>query len=93
MSLSARSVVPVWFAAALGAVVVGLTVPQAALSWLPVVMGASILLTFVIQLGVSRKEGLVERIAASVGGALAVLALATLLIWATTGFTAGNVSA
>ena len=76
----------------LGAVAVGLLVPQAALSWLPVVMGLSILLTFVIQLGVSRKEGLVERIAASVGGALAVLALATLIIWLTTGFAAGTVA-
>ena len=65
---------------------------QAALSWLPVVMGLSILLTFVIQLGVSRKEGLVERIAASVGGALAVLALPTLIIWLTTGFAAGTVA-
>ena len=32
-------------------------------------------------LGVSRKEGFVERIAASLGGALVILAIATLALW------------
>lgn len=80
---SARSVVPVWIAAAVAAVVVGVVAPTAALTWLPVAMAGAILLTFAIQLAVSRKEGLASRIVASLGGALVVLALATLVLWLT----------
>ncbi len=81
MTISLRSVFPVWIAAALGALAVLVAAPDAALEWLPVVMAGAILLTFVIQLAVSRKEGLVERIATSLGGALAILALATFIGW------------
>jgi len=49
-----------------------------------------VLLTFAIQLSLARKEGLVERIIASLGGAVAILALATLLIWLWTRFTSGG---
>lgn len=89
MSTSLRSVIPVWIVAALGALAVGILAPFSPLNWIPLVMAGAILLTFVIQLGVSRKEGLVERIAASLGGALVVLALATLLIWLWTSLTSG----
>lgn len=81
MPISLRSVIPVWVAAALGAIAVGLFASSAPLAWLPVVMAGAILLTFAIQLGVSRKEGFVERIAASLGGALVILAVATLVLW------------
>lgn len=80
---SAISVIPVWIVAALGALAVALAAPAAALSWLPVVLAGSILLTFAVQLAVSRKEGLVERIVASLGGAFTVLAFATLVLWFT----------
>lgn len=75
---SLRSVIPVWVAALLGAVVVGIVAPDATFFvWLPVVMAGSILLTFGIQLGLSRKEGLVSRIVASLAGALVILVVAT----------------
>lgn len=78
---SLLSVIPVWVAALVGAVVVGIAAPGSAFVWLPVVMAACILLTFVIQLGLSRKEGLVSRIVASLAGALLILVVATLLLW------------
>jgi len=79
------SVIPVWVAALAGAVVVGVVAPDSAFVWLPVVMAAAILLTFVIQLGVSRKEGLVSRIVASLAGALGILVVATVALWAIAG--------
>jgi len=82
---SLRSVIPVWVAALVGAVVVGFVAPDAAFVWLPVVMAGSILLTFVIQLGLSRKEGLVSRIVASLAGALVILVVATVVVWAIVG--------
>ena len=82
MALSLRSVIPVWAAAALGAVAVVVFAPSAPLTWIPVVMAAVVLLTFTIQLSLARKEGLVERIVASLSGALGILVLATALIWA-----------
>ena len=78
---SLLSVIPVWVAALVGAVVVAVAAPGSAFVWLPVVMAGAILLTFVIQLGLSRKEGLVSRIVASLAGALIILVLATLLLW------------
>jgi hypothetical protein len=87
--ISLRSVIPVWVAAALGAVAVGVFAPLAPLTWLPVVMAAAVLLTFTIQLSLARKEGLVERMMASFGGALAILVFATALIWVFGQLTAG----
>ncbi len=77
MTWQLGSIIPVWFAAALGALVIGLTDPSAAFRWLPIVMAGAILLTFVIQIALRRKEGLVSRVAASVGGAVVLLAIAT----------------
>ena len=85
MPSSLRSVIPVWVVALLGALVVGFVAPDAAFVWLPVVMAGSILLTFVIQLGLSRKEGLVSRIVASLAGALVILVVATVVVWAIVG--------
>ena len=77
MSVQLRSVVPVWVAAVLGAVAVGLFATRSSLTWLPVVMAGAVLLTFCLQLALRRKEGLVSRMVASIGGALIVLVLAT----------------
>ncbi len=85
MPTSLFSVIPVWVAALAGAVVVGIVAPGSAFVWLPVVMAVAILLTFVIQLGVSRKEGLVSRIVASLAGALGILVVATVGLWAIAG--------
>ncbi|MFT4285215.1 MAG: hypothetical protein QM598_10330 [Protaetiibacter sp.] len=90
MTLSLRSVVPVWVAAALGAVAVLVFAPAAPLTWIPVVMAAALLLTFTIQLSLARKEGLVERIVASLAGALGILVLATALSWVVAPLVAGG---
>ncbi|RQP13074.1 MAG: hypothetical protein EAS51_00830 [Microbacteriaceae bacterium] len=81
MATSLRSVIPVWAAAILGAVAVLVIAPAAALTWVPVVMAALVLLTFTIQLSLARKEGLVERIVASLSGALLILLIATAIAW------------
>jgi hypothetical protein len=82
MAWSLRSVVPVWVLALAGAVVVGVLAPASgrsatSLTWLPIVLAGSVLVTFAIQLALQRKEGLVIRMMASLGGALVICALAT----------------
>jgi hypothetical protein len=72
------SIVPVWVAAIVGAVLVGfLSRPGEIYGWLSIVLVAAVLLTFIIQLALSTKEGLVMRTAASIGGAAILLAVAT----------------
>ena len=90
MALSLRSVIPVWVAAALGAAAVLLIAPSSAFVWVPVVMAALVLLTFTIQLSLARKEGLVERMVASLSGALGILVVATLIAWLVGGATVGG---
>lgn len=80
MSARSRSVPPVWIAALVGAVIVGVFAPAQFLTWIPVVAAAAVLLTFVIQLSLQRKEGLVARIIASVGGVLVILGLTTVVL-------------
>ena len=80
MSARSRSVPPVWLAALVGAVLVGLFAGDRFLTWIPVVAAAVLLLTFVIQLSLQRKEGLVTRIVASVGGVLVILGVATVVL-------------
>lgn len=80
MSAYSRSVPPVWFVALVGAVLVGVFAGEQFLTWIPVVAAAAVLLTFVIQLSLQRKEGLVNRIIASVGGVLVILAVATVVL-------------
>lgn len=77
MAWRSRSVPPVWVAALVGAVVVGVFAGSAYLTWIPMVLALSMLLAFVIQLALQRKEGLVARLAASATGALVILAVAT----------------
>jgi hypothetical protein len=73
------SVIPVWVLVALGAVLVGLFVPHAAaLGWLTVVLFGGVLVTFVTQIGLDEKQGLVNRVMASLGGSVVILAVATL---------------
>ncbi|HEY4226106.1 MAG TPA: hypothetical protein VGM70_09855 [Pseudolysinimonas sp.] len=77
MAWSLRSVVPVWVVALVGAVVVGVFDASASLVWLPIVLAGSVLVTMAIQLALQRKEGLVVRMMASLGGALVICAIAT----------------
>lgn len=80
MSPRSRSVPPVWLAALVGAALVALFAGDRFLTWIPVVAAATVLLTFAIQLTLQRKEGLVNRIIASVGGVLVILAVATVVL-------------
>lgn len=47
------------------------------LTWLPIAFAAVVIVTFLIQLGIQRKEGFVQRVTLSIGGAVVVLAAAT----------------
>lgn len=76
------SVIPVWVVAVLGAVLVGALAGDRYLDWLAVVLAGCTLLAFVIQLAVSQRIGLVTRLMASVAGALAVLVVATGVLFA-----------
>jgi len=80
VSPRSRSVPPVWLVALAGGVAVGVFAGVAFLTWIPVVAAGAVLLTFVIQLSLQRKEGLVNRIIASVGGVLVVLAVTTVVL-------------
>ena len=81
MSLLMRSVVPVWILSVLAVVAVGLFVPASSyLVFLPVVLGLALVVTFGIQLIVPVRKGFVDRVCASLGGAVVVLALATAVL-------------
>ena len=77
MPARSRSVPPIWLAALAGAVLVGVFAGRDFLTWLPVVAAGSVLLTFAVQISLRRKEGLVDRIIASLGGMVVILAIAT----------------
>lgn len=76
------TVIPVWLGAAVGALLIGLlSSPGYYLTWLPIVLAGAIFLTFCIQLAVVQKEGLVNRMTASLVGAVVILAAATAIFW------------
>jgi len=72
------TVVPVWVASLVAAVLIGLFSP-AAEYWDHVVLalGGAIVLTFVLQLATSQKDGLVSRTMLSTCGSLVILAVVT----------------
>lgn len=75
---SLYSVTPVWLSAALGAAMVLSFVPVGEhFRWLQVTLAAATIGTFVVQLALDRKDGLVNRIMASLGGAVVILAIAS----------------
>lgn len=78
MAAQLSTAIPVWIAAAIGALLIGILAPaEDYLLWLPVAMAAAVLMTFVIQVATTQKKGLVDRIMLSVGGAILVLAAST----------------
>lgn len=81
MSLLTRSVVPVWILTLIGVVLVGVLFPASSyLVMLPVLLGVALVVTFGIQLIVPVRKGFVERVSASLGGAVLILALGTLVL-------------
>ena len=75
-----RTILPVWLTTIALAVVVGVVARETFMTWLPVALAAVVLLTFVIQLLLSRKEELVTRMIFSIGGALVILVAATVVL-------------
>ena len=66
----------VWVVALLAAVGLGIFLPEdLRVNWLLIAFGGVVLLSFIVQLGYGRVEGFLVRTAASVGGALLVMAL------------------
>jgi hypothetical protein len=80
MALVSRTILPVWLTTLVLVVLVGVLAGAAYLTWLPLVLAAILLLTFVIQLILSRKEQLVTRMIFSIGGALVILLVATAVL-------------
>ena len=74
-----------WLLSLTGAIVIGATAtPEMRVTWLAITLASAIVLTFVIQIAIQRKERFVARATASIVGALAVVAVATAifaLIW------------
>jgi hypothetical protein len=67
--------------AIVGAVLIGvIATPGGIYRWLAVDLAVVVLLTFIIQLALPSKEGLVLRMAASIGGAAVLLAVATAIL-------------
>ena len=75
-----RTILPVWLTTLALAIVVGVAAGAAYITWLPLVLAAVLLLTFAIQLVLSRKEQLVTRMIISIGGALVILIVATVVL-------------
>ena len=76
-----KSVLPVWILALVGVVLIAvLAEPGEYLDWLPVVLGAAVVVTFVIQLALPRKTGFLARATLSVCGVVVLLALATAVL-------------
>ncbi len=76
-----RTVIPVWAAAVVAAVVIGVVVdPSAYLDWLLIAMASLVVLTFGLQLALFEKNGLVDRMLASLGGGILILAAATVVL-------------
>jgi MFS superfamily sulfate permease-like transporter len=72
-----RSALPVWALALVAVVLVAVFDPEGYLSWMPLALAGCVLLSLAIQLAISEKNGLVNRMAASLAGALVLLAVAT----------------
>ena len=78
MSWQISSVVPVWVLSLASAIVIAVLLPpHQYLTWVAVVLAGAVILTFLIQLGLRRKEGFVVRAMASMGGSAVILAVAS----------------
>ncbi len=75
-----RTILPVWLVTIAAAIAVGVLAGPAYLTWLPIVLAGVVLLTFTIQLALQRKEETVTRMVFSIGGALVILLVATVVL-------------
>ena len=76
--LRVGTVVPVWVLTIVGAIVIGVaSSPDDYVTWLSIALAAAVLLTFAVQLSTLTREGFVNRVMASLGGAVLILGIAT----------------
>ncbi len=76
--LEVGTVVPVWGLTVVAAILIGmLSRGDDYLVWLPITLAAAIITTFAVQLSTLTREGFINRVMASVGGAVLILGLAT----------------
>jgi len=81
VTLKLASIIPIWVLVLCAAVVIGLvSTGYEYFTWLPIALGATIVLTFVVQLSLRKKEGFVARLVLSTVGALVILAVATVVL-------------
>ena len=81
MTWQILSVLPVWVASAIAAVIIGaVAAPEKYVTWLAIALAGAVIVTFVIQVAIHRKEGFLLRVFASVGGSVVVLAVATVIL-------------
>ncbi|MCU1557118.1 MAG: hypothetical protein JWN09_1113 [Microbacteriaceae bacterium] len=81
--LAFHSVIPIWILVAIGVVLIGILAPASHyVTWIPIVLAGAALVTFCVQLSLDRKEGLVNRMMASLGGSVVILAFATVVLGA-----------
>ncbi len=80
MSWRSLSVPPIWVLALGGAITIAIVAQSAFLTWIPVLLAACVLVTFVVQIALQSKDGLVDRMIASIGGSLVILAVATVAL-------------
>ncbi|MHB1235821.1 MAG: hypothetical protein ACYCZK_09135 [Microbacteriaceae bacterium] len=77
-----KSVIPVWVLVVVFVVAIRwFSDPAHYLVWLPISLAVAVIVSFCIQLALPRKEGLMGRLMASSGGAVLLLAAATLFLW------------
>ncbi len=74
------SVAVVWLSAFVGAVLIGFySLPEQRVKWIALTMAACTVAAFGVQLALRHKDGFVDRLGASVAGAIIVLAGATVI--------------
>ena len=80
MTWQLASILPVWAVAIIGAVLIALiSDPEHYFVWVAIVFAITIIGAFAVQLAIRRKEGFVSRVMTSTGGALVVLAAASVV--------------
>ena len=78
---SIGGVVSVWVVALLGGIAIAIFVPFAQQAqWFVLALAGSLLLAFAVQLGYGRSTGFIQRVAASVLGALLALGLVSVAV-------------
>jgi hypothetical protein len=81
VTLRLATLIPVWVLVVVGIVlVVTIATPSGYFRWFSIVLASAVLITFIIQLALRSKEGLVIRIMASLGGAVVLLVVATVIL-------------